>query len=482
MISTVFGMGDTDGRFARSGRIVGPAARRLAGHAWRVLLALVLSGLSGCDGIRSTPVDSASTPAATTSPKGTAPATDAGKTPAAPGAAEVPPASTPAEAPASDDPRQTLVTVLNGLQLGTWNESWQALPARYRSDLQDLLRRFGTQADPELWTRLHTVVQTTVRVLTVQRERFLASPSLQLRQTQAAGEEVVQAWDHLVVAADQVARSELLDLNRLRAIELDRFFATTGDAIGHSWSQWQSAGQPSTSPWVLEDLTIVRRTDTQATLRWQRPLATGWPTPAIAPVAGSPSENSRAESLPEFEVVLVDGVWVPRWLADDWPRFIQATEQYLGTSLPPDAPERARSQVRWKAWFDEAQTGLLRAEAANTDPDFRQAWFDVLVTCGQLPRLLASETVATEPVSVQLAGHWNSQHEDTAIQQLRQAADVAGQTEYTAYYEGDLLVVQLRGVDDVEAFARRLTFIQDLSVDRPTRTIRGIYASADETR
>jgi hypothetical protein len=243
-------------------------------------------------------------------------------------------------------PEAAVTRVSEGLAQGRPQVLWEALPPSYRKDIDALVHEAAAKMDSELWDRSFDVVGKLGRVLETKREFILGHPMLAQHVERDGGTE--QRWEALVGVFDLLATSELSELDKVRKLDVGAFLAGTGASLMQRLSAASALAEGGQlDEWVpgmgTTRATLVSSEGDVATVRIER--------------------NGHAPE--DHTLVRVEGQWVPRQLAEEWPtRMAEARERiasYSGERMQKNKP----AVLAQLSMIDGALDGLLAASTAD---------------------------------------------------------------------------------------------------------------------
>ncbi|HET9299609.1 MAG TPA: hypothetical protein VFO11_06660 [Candidatus Polarisedimenticolaceae bacterium] len=258
-----------------------------------------------------------------------------------------------------DTPDGALRFVATGLAESRPQVLWQALPSSWQADVTALLHESAEKTDPELYNLGWSLAGKIARILDEKQAFILDHPMMAGRikdreKTEAllhAGAEILRT----------LTESDLADREALRTLDVEKFLAGTGGQLVRQGRelgelvQGMQADLPAAAPAApfkleqlqLEEVTVLQREGGAARLRI---------------VAGG------GKSL-EQDWVQVEGRWVPKQLADAWPKAIAGARQQLADAVPTST-ERKQALLVQLRMVDGALDGVL---ATQTPAEFQAA-------------------------------------------------------------------------------------------------------------
>ena len=416
---------------------------------WKLCLGMALGLIAGCQGSKS-PAE----PQKTEATQATVPTKEAMPTPVSHNDAA--------------SPEATLRQMVEGLRQNRPEVIWQAMPRRFRGDINGLVHDFAGKMDPELWSRSFATWKKLARVLAEKKPFILSHPSLaKLSAEQRLRLE--QNWDGLVELLTILVGSDLSDPSRLQSFDTGRFLKQTGGRwLSQLAALSESLGQDSLSGMLagLTPKTLSVDKD-KAKMAWM--------------TAGSP------EPVSTFSLIKVEGGWIPAGWGTAWEQ-IRAYRAKL-RELPAEAfQQQSQQKLEALARVDQTLDALL---AANTAEEFQQTLAEELgePTVGELAALIrtlsgtpapirpippASGTPpksATDANSITLLVHGaaGTEDEDRIFDVLQAALPGDVDVQFDPIQGG--LKVIVGPVADLEAFRKRISFGSVTKVEADQRTL-----------
>lgn len=195
-------------------------------------------------------------------------------------------------------PDGAVYAVAKGLASNHPEVIWQALPASYQSDINGLVREFADQMDPDVWDRSFGVFFKATRVLSEKKEFLLANPMLAQHLTERP--EIEQNWDDLVHLLSIISSSQITTIDQLRELNIEAFLA---DTVGTMMAQAEviaalSDDNPRKELDKLDNLTVKMISNDGSV--------------AVLELGGD-------GEMRQVEFMQVEGKWIPREMAQEWP-------------------------------------------------------------------------------------------------------------------------------------------------------------------
>jgi len=126
-------------------------------------------------------------------------------------------------------PDGTVKYVASKLADGNPEVIWEALPDRYRTDINDITHQFADKMDPEVWDKTFAVTRKAATVLQDKKDLFLGSQMMAMAQDKQ--DEIAENWDTVALVLSTLASSDLGNLDALKTIDWGTFMATTGKQL-----------------------------------------------------------------------------------------------------------------------------------------------------------------------------------------------------------------------------------------------------------
>ena len=258
-----------------------------------------------------------------------------------------------------DTPDGTLRFVATGLAESRPQVLWQALPPSWQADVTAVLHESADKTDPELYELGWSVAGKIARILDEKQAFILDHPMMAGR---IKDREKTEALLHAGAGfLRTLADSELADRDALRTLDVEKFLAGTGARLLRDARELSVLLQglpdalPATAPASafrldqlrLDDVSVLHRDGGSARLR-------------IVLGGGASSEH---------DWVQVEGRWVPREMAEAWPKAIEGARQQLAGAVPASAERRQALIVQLRM----VQGALDAVLATTTAGEFQAA-------------------------------------------------------------------------------------------------------------
>ncbi|MBW2133408.1 MAG: hypothetical protein JRG88_12920 [Deltaproteobacteria bacterium] len=176
---------------------------------------------------------------------------------------------------------------------------WDALPASYQKDMEDIVHELARKMDKDLWNKGFALADKAVLVL--KRKKALLLASNMLSNAPVTTGQLSDNWDAVVGIAEVIAKSELADLEKLKQLDIRAFLSGTGAEFMKRLDALSSPGKKEKAALVSRQLKSVKTTVLQtdkdtARLKIEIPDEVSW----------------------EIAFVRVEGKWIPKPVADQW--------------------------------------------------------------------------------------------------------------------------------------------------------------------
>jgi hypothetical protein len=264
-------------------------------------------------------------------------------------------APAPAAADAADGAIRNVIT---GLEQGNLRAAWDALPATYQSDVNDVVHTFAENMDVEVWTAGTGIGKKAVRILKEKKQFIFGHPILGALLLKAK-----EPWDPLVDVLDTIVNSELTDLEKLKTIDVGTFLSGSGKAIVDKMMAVASAmeGQDFTMPdfpgvevdaaglagLQSDKVSLVSADGDTATVRIEK-------------------QDGEVE---DHQMVRVEGKWLPKEWVDGWAAEIAEAKTALSTEMGAQLKQDKQQLLATMAEFEKILDGILEA---GTQQEFNQ--------------------------------------------------------------------------------------------------------------
>jgi hypothetical protein len=244
------------------------------------------------------------------------------------------------------------------LEAGNLRVVWDALPASYQKDVNDVVHTFATNMDTELWTKGVGILAKATQVLKTKKKFILAHPALE--NAPVPKDKLEASWDNVVAVLEIVVKSEIADLSKLKTVDVGAFLGGSGKQIVEKVVAIAKAAEAGSLP--VEDFP-------------------GIPVDAVAGLAGAKIGSSKVDGdqatlsiekegkTEEVQLVRVEGKWLPKEMVAEWAGSVAKAKEALASEMKP-ALEKNKMGVLIPMGIAEGVLDQLLA--AKTQEQFSQ--------------------------------------------------------------------------------------------------------------
>ncbi len=251
-----------------------------------------------------------------------------------------------------DTPDGTVRAVFQGLRDGHPEVVWDALPASYQRDLNELVHLAASRLNPEAWRWAQKIAGKSAQLA---KASLHAAPSrYDFADADGSIELNMRTLETLAPLLDGISKCGLEPLERSKTVDLGDVLRTDGRTL---------------VPAIFNIVGLLDGDFPEALKRWLQQDSV-----SIQEIAGdsafieieSPQTN---RTMTEF--VRVEGKWIPRWLADEWESAMEAARKAIREALPSEiANDNFGSPFQALASIDMQVDELLRQiKRQDTEPD-----------------------------------------------------------------------------------------------------------------
>lgn len=261
-------------------------------------------------------------------------------------------ASAPQEQPAElipADPAAAMEAIAKGLAAGNGGILWEAMPASYQADVNEIAKLAGTKVDAEIYNKSFSFIGRLAEVADKQKE-FILNTELGGEQPAEEIAKINEAWPSIMGFVNSIANSSIASTDGLQAFDGQDFFGTTvSELIKYSEGMAAISGEEiPLSAYSGVSVKALESTDTTATLEM-----TG------------PEGDVETEDF-----VKVEDRWVPAEMASEWTTTMADAHAQL-EAIDPEQMAQSKPQIMGViAMLDGV---LTQIEAAETQEQFDQA-------------------------------------------------------------------------------------------------------------
>lgn len=219
--------------------------------------------------------------------------------------------------PSPDKPDVYIQSLFNSISSGDSKAVWNALPAKYQSDVVGLKNDFAAKMDADVWNKAFVVVAKAAHVLKTKKDMLLQNPLLTLLPPDAMNS-LKGSWDTVAGMIETLAQSEIKTLDGLKSADPATFFASTGNALFGSGLK-----VAETFPPAAERVAKAKKVKVSL-LKLDGDTATV-------------KVETEGEPTSEDVVKRIDGKWLPIEIVNDWDKNIAAAKANLADlNIPPE--------------------------------------------------------------------------------------------------------------------------------------------------
>jgi uncharacterized protein YydD (DUF2326 family) len=233
-----------------------------------------------------------------------------------------------------DSPDGTITYVAQQVADGNAGVVWDAMPATWQTDVNDLTHEFANKMDAELWNKVFAVAQKAVTVLQDKKDLILSTSMMD-----SAGEnkdDIVANWDTVTTALSTLVNSEISDIENLKTMDWGAFADGSGGQLVKQMmvlSASQKDGDEINPEEALRSISAeVLENDGQ-----------------VAKL----KVTMEGEEPEEIEMAKVEGRWVPKDMADEWDEKIAEAREGLA-NMSEEEMQQQKMQVMMGLGMAEA--------------------------------------------------------------------------------------------------------------------------------
>ncbi len=256
---------------------------------------------------------------------------------------------------ATDTPDAAARAVVEALEAGQLRGVWDALPPSYQKDVNDLVHAFATNMDTELWKGGTEMVKKAEQILETKKKFILNYPAVA-----PMADKLTPNYDEIVAVLKAIVTSELMNLSKLKSIDVGAFLDGSGKKI-------------------MDKLAVLAKAAEQAGVNKE---SFGVPVPDLpdlkkvkfttVSVDGDTAKlriEEEGKDPQEREAVRVEGKWLPKEMVAGWADGIAAGKAKLA-ELGPALKQKKKDVSGGMTFANMILAGLL---AAKTQEDFNKA-------------------------------------------------------------------------------------------------------------
>ena len=339
--------------------------------------------------------------------------------------------------------------VINGLQSNNPAVLWEALPASYQQDVNDLVHQYATRMDDEIWKETFATMQKAVRVIQKQKTYYLAQSIA--RHGPAEKDRLEKEFDHLMQLFSILTKSDIADIQRLRTVDVGVIIKSIG---GDSMQQFELLSEMAVT-------TTNKRLPKIKISQMQVQLVSTNGEHAIVLIS-SPVKEARKLKQEEVAFVKVEGKWIPEELASNWKNDIAKAK----TGLKRMTPEViAGAKPRLLNVIKQVNSGLDEMDNAQSAKAFSVATSKTIAPLFGLamnPPDLQPKAKSPEPkktgkgktVTINIQGNLTQPQIEKLEEQLLLMESETELTLSSQQSEPGVMLLQVSPIYDISVFAK----------------------------
>ncbi len=253
--------------------------------------------------------------------------------------------------PKVDTPDGAMRNVQQSVTSNRPEQIFTAMPASYQADINALVADAAKRMDTQLWSESTGVLKQVVGLLKSKRELILASPMMASVPNKA---DVAKNWDSGVSLLQALLNSEFTNIERLRQGNVEGLLAKDGTAImAMMTSLMEKSEQGTKAGKELAKLkamrvSLVSQDGDIAVIKVEAP-----------------------EETPEnIDMVKVEGVWIPRDMAEGFKEGIAEARKNLA-QIDFTSEEGKQKKTMALMQIGAIKPMLAQLEAAKTQEDLQ---------------------------------------------------------------------------------------------------------------
>lgn len=233
-----------------------------------------------------------------------------------------------------------------------------AMPASYQADINALVADAAKRMDPELWSEATGLLKQAVGLLKSKRSLILASPMMASVPNKA---DVEKNWDTGVTLLQALVNSEFTSIERLRQGNVEGLLAKDGAALMTQMTRLMENSQSAEAGKELAKFKAMKVSV----------VSTGADTSVVKVEA--PDEEPE-----NIEMVKVEGVWIPKDMADGFKQGIAEARKNLAT-IDFTSEEGKQKKTMAMMQMGMIKPMLAQLEAAKTQEDMQAVFGGVMM-------------------------------------------------------------------------------------------------------
>lgn len=253
--------------------------------------------------------------------------------------------------PKVDTPDGAMLNLQESVVGNRPEQIFTAMPASYQADINALVADAAKRMDTELWNESTALLKQAAGILKSKRDLLLASPMMASLPNKA---DVAKNWDAGFALLQALVNSEFTSIERLRQGNLAGLLAKDGAAImAKMTSLMENSEQGAEAGKELAKLkamrvSLVSQDDVSAVIKVEAP--------------GETPEN--------IDMVKVEGVWIPKDMAEGFKEGIAEARKNLATiDFTSDKGKQKKTMALMQ--IGAMKPILKQLEAAKTQEDLQ---------------------------------------------------------------------------------------------------------------
>ncbi len=230
---------------------------------------------------------------------------------------------------------------------------FKAMPASYQADINGLVADAAKRMDTDLWNESTGLLKQAVGLLKSKRDLLLASPMMASVPNKA---DVEKNWDTAVMLLQALVNSEFTSIERLRQGNVEGLLAKDGAALMAQMTRLMENSQQSAE--AGKELAKFKAMTVSV-------VSTGADTAVVKVEA--PDETPE-----NIDMVKVEGVWIPKDMADGFKQGIAEARKNLAT-IDFTTEEGKQKKTMALMQMGAIKPMLTQLEAAKTQEDLQGA-------------------------------------------------------------------------------------------------------------
>lgn len=236
---------------------------------------------------------------------------------------------------------------------------YTALPASYQADVDALVADAATRMDTEIWKESTALIKQAVGLLESKRELLLSSPMMANVPNKA---DVEKNWDTGVALIKSLVNSELLDIERLRQGNVKDLLTGDGAAIMAKMVKLMENSESS-----------AKAGDELAKLKKATVSVVSQDGDVAVVKVEAPEEEPES-----IDMVKVEGVWIPKEMADGFKDGIADARKKVAT-IDFTSEEGKQKKAMIMMQIGAVKPMLDQLEAAKTQEDLQAVFSGVMM-------------------------------------------------------------------------------------------------------